>query len=60
MIRHTLPPDHNHTDKRFPRTLREAFPNDKDQALFDPEDKAVLAFCLFAFAYLLALLMLGY
>ena len=59
MIKHSLPPDHNDTTKRFPRTLGEAFP-DNPRPLFDDEDRVVMAFCAFAFAYLVALLLMGY
>jgi len=59
MIKHTLPPDHNHAVKRFPRTLYEAFP-DAPEPLFDRTDRVVMGVCGVALVVLVALIALGY
>lgn len=59
MIRHTLPPDHNHTTRKFPRTLREAFPQDYPDAWFDATDSIVVAVCVVALIFLIVLIASG-
>jgi len=59
MIKHTLPPDHNHATRRFPRTLFEAFPH-APSPTFDRTDKVVMAACAIALVVMVALIALGY
>jgi len=59
MIKHTLPPDHNHAVNRFPRTLYEAFP-DAPSPTFDLTDALVMRVCGVALVVLVALIALGY
>ena len=59
MIRHTLPPDHNHTTKRFPRTTFEAFP-EHPHAWFDKTDTLVVSVCVVALIVLVTLMSAGY
>jgi hypothetical protein len=59
MIKHTLPQDHNHAVKRFPRTLYEAFPQYPDPT-FDRTDSIVMGVCGVALVVLITLIGLGY
>lgn len=59
MIKHTLPPDHNHTTRKFPRSLQEAFPDDY-HAFLDETDSLVIAVCVVALVVLVTLIASGH
>ena len=60
MIKHTLPPDHNHTTRKYPRSLQEAFPDDYPHAWFDKTDSLVIAVCVVALVVLVTLIASGH